>query len=1286
MFQRIVCAVVLSVLIIAATPLGSAAASAGDPEYYVKKATWQETMQASREALVLHLNKPGKPKAPAKPQFGPWYQMGPYSGGNFNTVRAPEKSIDLSKSDGKLKWRKISVRDGMVHGLRLGGRTAMYFYRKITSPGPATVMSYYGSDDSLAVWLNKKKIISNNANRGAQANQDKTKLILREGANHLLIKIWNNSGGSGWYFSTSEKGAGKKDIRTAMQEGLWVLVGRDFKKPEDQKQMAWEQGDNIWEADWKKGDLVALAKRYVDPCKGSSAAEKIAALAGNIKSRKDLNAVRRLYYRSRATQDALAQLAQFNLKALRMAIEDLTKNFPKKYPARHLKRIKEIEDILSDAGDEKIRAMAEELVGFRQEALLDNPLLDFDKLLMIRRRGRLGMPHNWQGNCVMRGGFDNEITVLSPVKPGGRLTTIYRPESAAFVGDVDLHWDAEKMLFSMPSKKNRRYEIFEIGADGKDLRQVTIGQPDIDNYDACYLPNDKIIYGSTACFQGIPCVGGGNQVANLYVMNPDGTGIRQLCFDQDHNWNPSVTAQGRVIFARWEYSDTPHYFTRVIMGMNPDGTNQRSIYGSNSYWPNSTFYPRVIPGHPSQFVGVISGHHGVPRMGELIIFDPAKGQFEADGVVQRIPGYGKKVEPIIRDQLVNNSWPRFLHPFPLSEKYFLTSCQLNAQSPWGVYLVDIFDNILPISVESGVHMLEPVPLRKTKRPPIIPDRVDLTRKDAIIYLSNVYTGGGLKGVAPGTVKKLRLFAFDYGYHGLANHTYIGIEGPWDVHRILGVVDVESDGSSSFHVPANTPIALQPLDADGAALQLMRSWFVAMPGEKLSCVGCHEMNNETSPPTMVIASRKVPQKIKPWFGPARGFSFDREVQPVLDKYCIGCHSDKPYKGRKLADLRQDNQRSFSRAYKELQKHVRRPGPESDYHMFPPAEYHAGTSPLIQMLQKGHNNVKLDREAYERLYTWIDLNVPYYGTWGEFRTIPRGQRERRRELRELYAGIAEDYEVVPKLPLRPIKTIVPEPLKPVGAAKVSCPGWPFDDKAARVLQGTDRQRTVTVTTSDQNKLQIDMVRIPAGQFVMGDAAGALDEKPICRVKIDKPFWMAKKVITNAEFALFDPDHDSGYLDRRGKDHSNRGNPLNRPEQRVIRVSWQRAMEFCQWLSKKTGKKFSLPTEAQWEFACRAGAPADKSGSDVWGAGAGRSGAEWTRSTYLPYPYKSTDGRDKGDKKGRKVVRGAKGLNTPADRIDTYRLSYQYWQPVWNVGFRVVCEDEGLKPAAVSARGDR
>jgi hypothetical protein len=957
-----------------------------------------------------------------------------------------------------------------------------------------------------------------------------------------------------------------------------------------------------------------------------------------------------------------------SLKALRLAIEDLTRDFPKTYPAKYLARLNELEAAFAGTDRVAMARMAVELVTFRQEALLANPLLDFDKLLLVKRQGKPGMPQNWVGNCSKRGPFSNEIAVLSPVSPDGKLTTLYRPASGAFVGDVDLHWDADRMLLSS-QLPNRRYEVFEIKADGTGLRQVSKTVEGVDNYDACYLPSDKIIYDSTSVLQGVPCVGGGSQVANLHVMNPDGTGVRRLCFDQDHDWYPSIMNDGRVIYTRWEYSDTPHYFTRLIMVMNPDGTSQRSYYGSNSYWPNSTFYARAVPGHSSRFVGIVSGHHGVAREGEFILFDVAKGQHEADGVVQRIPGYGKKVAPIIRDQLVNGSSPRFLHPYPLSSKYFLTSC--NAGGQWGVYLVDVFDNMLLLCAQPGVSMLEPVPFRKTKRPPVIPERVNLARKDAVVHVSDIYTGGGLKDVPRGTVKRMRIFSFDYGYHKLANHTYIGKEGPWDVHRILGTVDVEPDGSASFHIPANTPIALQPLDEEGKALQLMRSWLVGMPGENLSCVGCHENNKETPPVRRIMASTKQAQQIQPWYGPARGFSFRREVQPVLDKYCVGCHHGQPDKnGRKPVDMRDANAKGFSAGYNVLQKHVRRPGPEGDYHMYPPAEYDADTSPLIQMLKKGHHGVRPNREAYERLYTWIDLNVPYYGTWGEFRSIPGGQRARRADLRKRYAGIDEDYEVIPEQDGKKVEPIIPRAPKPVEAVALNTPDWPFDDAEAKQRQGADRLRKITVDV-DGKALHLDMVRIPAGEFVMGDAAGAADEQPPCVVKIDTPFWIANRVILNREYALFDAEHDSGYLDLGGKDQSRRGKPLNGPDQRVIRLPWVRAMAFCEWLSEKTGKLFSLPTEAQWEYAARAGATAEKSGSRVWGAGVAQGGAEWTRSTYQPYPYKMTDGRDGGKRAGRKVVRGARGLNVARDRIDTYRLSYQHWQPVWDVGFRVVCE---------------
>ena len=1014
---------------------------------------------------------------------------------------------------------------------------------------------------------------------------------------------------------------------------------------------------------------------------------------------------------------------QINVQSLRLAVEDLQRTYGAKYPGeKYLKQIDEIERALT-AGEEDL---VEKFNRLRDEALLANPLLDFEQLLLVKRGAKapkLGLPQNWQGNCALRkNGYDDQIAVLSPVRPGGKMTTLYKPEKDTFVGDVDIDFDGDKMLFSMPGTHGR-WQIWEIGSDGKGLRQVTTGaHADVDNYDACYLPDGRIIFGSTRCFHGVPCVGGGNTVANLFTMDAQGENVRQLCFDQDHNWCPTVLNNGRVLYARWEYSDSPHYFTRLLFHMNPDGTSQMEYYGSNSVWPNSIFYARPIPNHATKVVAVISGHHGVPRMGELIVFDPAQGRHEAKGAVQRIPGYGKAVEPRIADGLVNGSWPKFLHPYPLSDKYFLVAAQPTAQSLWGIYLVDTFDNMTLIEEQPGYAMLEPVPLRPTRRPQVIPDRIVPRAKEAMVFLSDIYSGPGLKGVPRGTVKKLRVYEFHFAYPRMGGHISIGIDGPWDARRILGTVPVEPDGSATFRVPANTPIAVQPLDEDGRAMQVMRSWFTAMPGEVVSCVGCHDHQNTTPPARMTAASRRGPSPIEPWYGPARGYGFEREVQPVLDKYCVGCHTpDK--KDRPIFTVEEKSPfRNFTSSYVALHPYVRRPGPESDYHIQVPMEFHAGTSELIQMLEKGHHNVKLDAEAWDRLVTWIDLNVPDKGTWSEHRKVAGDLTGRRLEMRKLYANIDIEPEAILPADPEPIEFIKPEKLPARQPRNLQCAGWPFDGDEAKRRQLAAGEPTTQLELA--KGMAIDLALIPPGQFVMGDDDGRPDEYPAAIVNIDKPFYMGVCEITNAQFAQFDAQHDSAYISVLNKDQGNRGMAANGPTQPAIRISWTRAMAFCEWLSKRSGRKVSLPTEAQWEYACRAGtqtpmswgdagtdfgklanladqrvqnlcrrdspkwipnAPTVNDGS-VIAAGVGKyttnawglsdmhgNVAEWTRTTYRPYPFDPEDGRNAPTPTGTKSVRGGSWYDRPTRARSAFRQNYKPWQSVYNVGFRVVVEVE-------------
>ena len=108
---------------------------------------------------------------------------------------------------------------------------------------------------------------------------------------------------------------------------------------------------------------------------------------------------------------------------------------------------------------------------------------------------------------------------------------------------------------------------------------------------------------------------------------------------------------------------------------------------------------------------------------------------------------------------------------------------------------------------------------------------------------------------------------------------------------------------------------------------------------------------------------------------------------------------------------------------------------------------------------------------------------------------------------------------------------------------------------------------------------MVSIPAGTFTMGsDASGfGFDEAPMHEVTISKDFRMSATEITNLQFEQFRPEHKV----LRGKGGFSSGD-----NEAVVEVSYNDAVAYCSWLSSKTGKNYRLPTEAEWEYACRAG----------------------------------------------------------------------------------------------------
>ena len=944
--------------------------------------------------------------------------------------------------------------------------------------------------------------------------------------------------------------------------------------------------------------------------------------------------------------------------------------------------------------------------------------------------------------------FNDELVTFS-MKGDGKMTTVFKPERG-FIGDVDLHWDGDRILFAgfrdvnkltKASGKGKGYSVFEVGIDPKTgkvsapARIVSLDMgSDVDCYDACYLPDGRIIFASTASYEGVPCVGGNEYVANLFLMNNDGSNVRRLTFDQDASWHPSVMSNGRVMYTRWEYTDSAHYFSRIVMTMNPDGTDQKAFYGSNSYWPNSMFFPRQIPGKSNQFVAVIIGHHDNPKGGAICLFDVSKGRFEADGALQLLTGRGKKVAPLVMDDLGRSYWRKFYNPYPINDKYFLATDKSGS-----LFMLDVFDNVIPlVKSEGGITYCEPIPLRKTSKPASRQDGVIAGQKTATVMISDIYAGPGLKGVPRGTAKSLRVYRYEYGPRKSGGHYAMGMEAGWDAKQILGTARIEEDGSASFKVPANTPFAMQPLDKDGRALQLMRSWTVAMPGESLSCVGCHESQDMPPPARSVKAMLRKPEDLKPFYGPTRGFSFKREVQPILDKYCISCHDGAndtkglEAKGIKVANRVVGTGKNTGKKFSEvgipnltgdknckishdnLHPYVRRNGPEGDYHLLTPLEFHADTSELIHMLKKGHHNVKLDDDSWMKLYAWMDLNAPRHGTWTEA-GAQKSILSRRMELRKIYAYVDYNPETIVNPYQKSAESVIPDPLK----VKIVKP------EAPKVI-GYEA-KGIEFDLGDGVKMKL--VAIPAGEFSMGSNDETPVEQPVSRVKIGKGFMMGATEVTLEQYRQFDKDYLNGVYDMHYKDQVHRGYYMNNMKFPVIRVSWKKAMEFCQWLSKKTGKKVTLPTEAQWEWACRAGTETPLSYGDVnadfskyanvadlttremavkginprpvrnpgppldfelkdpryndkalhlakvgsyqpnaWGLhDMHGNAAEWTRSAYLPYPYREQEGKDV-----LRVVRGGSWHDRPFRCTSSFRLGYPAWQRVYHTGFRVVIEE--------------
>jgi len=604
----------------------------------------------------------------------------------------------------------------------------------------------------------------------------------------------------------------------------------------------------------------------------------------------------------------------------------------------------------------------------------------------------------------------------------GRVHTLIDDDKGV-IRDPDVSFDGERILFSWKrSDRQDDYHLYEMDVASGDIRQLTDGLGHAD-YEGIYLPNDDILFNSTRCVQIVDCWW--TEVSNLYTCDKDGKYLRRLSFDQVHTNYPQLINDGRVVYTRWDYNDRGQLYPQPLFQMNMDGTGQTEYYGNNSWFPTTIGHTRPIP-NSDKLIAIATGHHCI-QTGALILIDVSQGRQETSGVTLVAPRVDEKTDRRYRRVDAYTGFDgHFCYPLALNEKEYLASYSdhqtgRSSMNGFALYYVREDGAREMLAHDPAISCHQPVLLAARERPRVQASQVDYTEHTGTYYVQDVYHGPGLKDIPRGTVKKLRVVGLEFRAAGVGSNrnggpaggalvsTPVSIQnGTWDVKVVLGETPVHEDGSAQFEVPARTPLYFQMIDADGHVVQSMRSWSTLQPGETLSCLGCHEDKNAAGSTVYrsTTAMQSQAKPLTPFHGPPRGFSFPKEIQPILDKHCIKCHDDRSKTGPtgnvpadkkafsllSAADKPRDG-RLFSDAYVNLtqggkpNRMVNWLNVQSIPPMLPP--YHAGSakSELMTLLREDHYDVKLSRPELEKIACWIDLLVPYCGdymeanAWGE-----------------------------------------------------------------------------------------------------------------------------------------------------------------------------------------------------------------------------------------------------------------------------------------------------------------
>jgi len=584
----------------------------------------------------------------------------------------------------------------------------------------------------------------------------------------------------------------------------------------------------------------------------------------------------------------------------------------------------------------------------RRGIALDNPLLDFDSILCVARGTFAGSVRSNPMTADVQGGHCATQYFGFNALPGGGLFRVANLKGEPQVFNVlgnstvqngrlkgrkldhgafatpDLSFDGKTIVFAWTENHEHRwnyttdtcFHLFKVNADGSGLVQLTDG--DFDDFAPCWLPAGRIAFVSERRGGFIRCFSAALKVRNytLFSIRDDGGDLAPLSYFETSEWNPAVNNDGQIVFTRWDYVDRENCLGTRFWVCNPDGTNPRAPHG-NYPLPYQTFADhqpwKVVNGRE------IDSRRGAPlaEMGiravpnsPLYLFTASPHHGEAFGSLcmlnLRVPddGHMSQVRRITPDEpFPESETPARRHykygtPWPLSEDFYL--CNI-----WeDLFLVDRFGNHellcglrdLPCAQDERLRLIDPIPLRARPRPPVIPPAVrgsgEAKTCNATIGVMNVYDCD-LPFPRDAKIKWLRVVQTAPKSNHAMGDPMIGYERESTPRIPLGIVPVEEDGSAYFEAPVAKELIFQALDEKYRAVQSMRSVAFVHPGEQLTCLGCHENVQCTVAPRKKppLAFSRAPSPLAPECGSVEPVSYYRQIKPIFERSCVGCHREK-----------------------------------------------------------------------------------------------------------------------------------------------------------------------------------------------------------------------------------------------------------------------------------------------------------------------------------------------------------------------------------------------------------